>query len=198
MPLPVITDTLRVAVNFKMANGHLAANVLHYRKTAALTFAGAIAVLDPILEHLYMTSGGAGVCWQEQAPGLASMIDFRYTPLDGTSATTVIPHAGVGANGGEPLPSQVALVGTLRTAQRGRRHRGRVYTAPYTESANTASAAPLGSVVSGMNTRWATHLSNLAGSGVSLVVASYLSASATDVASVTFDPTWDTQRRRQQ
>lgn len=196
MPLPVIADTLRVAVRGTASNGHHWANVLHYRKSTVLTFTGAIAILDPILVDHLSTNNGTGSGWNALAPTTASIQDIVYTPLDGASASTVITHAIAGANGSDGLPPSVALVVSLRTALRGRSYRGRVYTGPHIESDNSSLGAPVAALLTAESGQWAAHLTALAGTGVSLVVASYLHATAQDVTSVSVDARWDTQRRR--
>jgi hypothetical protein len=196
MALPVIADTLRVSVEGRMPNGHTWANVLHFRKSGALTFAGAIAVLDPILTPLYSGNAAGTPGWRYNASSAASVVQIRYLPLDGVSAFTVIAHAFNGANAGDPLPANVALVITLRTALRGRAHRGRCYWGGFEESSNTTGGVPTAGVVANVATVWGQLLTNLVASGVSLVVASYLHSSAENVTSLNVDSRWDTQRRR--
>jgi hypothetical protein len=196
MALPVITDTIRVSVEGLMANGHAWANVLHFRKSGALTNAGAIVILDPILLNHYTVNSGAGQAWKQAAPASATLQRFRYTPLDGTTASTVIGHVAAGTNGTESLPANVALVTTLRTAKRGRSYRGRCYWAPFTEGANDATGSPTAAVATATQVQWTAFLTALGGTGVSLVVASYFHATAEDVTTCTTDTRWDSQRRR--
>lgn len=196
MPLPVIADTMRVSVEGIATNSHQWANVLHFRKTGAITFAAAIAILDPLLLAHYQTNSGAGQAWRNQAPTTSNIQRFRYTPLDGTSAQTVITHILAGLSAGDPLPVSIALVVTLRTLLRGRSHRGRVYTGPYDEVSNLAGN-PVAAIVAGVAVQWQRFVDvALAGSGVSLVVASYRLVSADNVSTCTVDSRWDTQRRR--
>jgi hypothetical protein len=108
----------------------------------------------------------------------------------------VISHPFTGTAGGLALPPQVCLVVSLRTNLRGRSYRGRVYQGPWTASNNVAPGVPAAAAVLDVQEQWQAHLAALAGSGVSLVVASYLHATATDVAAVSVDSRWDTQRRR--
>ena len=196
MPLPVIADTIRVAVQGTASNNHHWANILHFRKTGALTNAGAIVILDPILLAHYNTSAGGGSSWRSFAPTTTTLDQFVYTPLDGTTASTVITHALVGAQAGDAMPASVALVVTLRTALRGRSHRGRVYQGPWTEVTNGAGGTPSSTQVGFVAGQWTAFLAALSGSGVSLVVASYLHSTAENVVSCTVDQRWDTQRRR--
>jgi len=170
--------------------------VLHFRKSAIITYPAAIAALDPILTtHLTVNAGGGGVAWRTHATTTDSLTAIRYTPLDGISATTVTTHvfAGLSAN---PLPAQNALVATLRTANRGRSYRGRVYESAHNEGDNQGVGAPSALLVAGVATQWNALLTALVGSGVSLVVASYHLVLATNVTAVSVDGRWDTQRRR--
>jgi len=134
MPLPVIADTMRVAVRGHAGNGHMWANILHFRKTGALTYAGAIAILDPLLYAQYHDNNGGGSAWRALAHTGASVQDFVYTPLDGSSASTIISHAFAGISGGDALPASMAIVVTLRTALRGRSYRGRNYVGGISDS----------------------------------------------------------------
>lgn len=196
MALPIIADTMRVAVRGLASNGHQWANVMHYRKTGALSYAGAIAILDPILVDHLSTNNGGGSGWNALAHTTASVQDIVYTPLDGSSASTIITHAIPGISGGDPLPASIALVVSLRTALRGRSYRGRVYTGPHIESDNSVAGAPSAALLTAESLQWTAHLTALVATGVSLVVASYLHATAQDVTSVSVDSRWDTQRRR--
>jgi len=196
MALPTIADTIRTAVRGVAPNGHAWANIMHFRKTGALSYAGAIAILDPKLLAQYSTNSGAGLAWKGAAPTTSALTQFEYTPLDGSTATTVVTHAVPGISGGDALPPSVALVVTLRTGTRGRSYRGRVYTGPYDESYSTAGK-PTSALVTSIATQWERFVTvDLVGSGVSLVVASYLHGTAEDVLHATVDGRWDTQRRR--
>jgi len=196
MPLPLITNTIRAAVQGTTSAGHKWANILHFRKTGALSYAGAIVVLDPLLLAHYNVNNGAGVCWKQAASTTEKLVQISYTPLDGATATVVITHADAGTQAPEPLPANVSLVITLRTTTRGRSYRGRVYQNGFNEGSNIAPGIPSAGVVTGVNAQWNNFLTALGGSGVSLVVASYFLATATDVAACTVDSRWDTQRRR--
>lgn len=196
MPLPVIADVIRVAVEGRATNNHQWANILHFRKSGALSFPAAIAVLDPALLSQYTVNSGAGLAWKNAAPTTATLTQFVYTPLDGVSASTVITHAVAGVSGGDPLPASVCLVATLRTALRGRAHRGRVYCGPFDETFNLAGV-PVAALVADLALQWDRFITiDLVGSGVSLGVASYKTTIFTDCVHATVDSRWDTQRRR--
>jgi len=195
MPLPVIADTIRTSVEGVTNQGHHWANVLHFRKTGAITFAAAIAILDPLLLNQYTVNNGAGLNMRTFLPTTASLQLFRYTPLDGASASTVINHVLAGLDAAEPMAPSLAVVVTLRTALRGRSHRGRAYIGPFTESQN-ASGSVNPALATGFALQWNNFITTLAGSGVSLVVASYLHGTAENVTTISCDTKWDTQRRR--
>ncbi len=198
MPLPVITDTLRVAIRGTTTIGTRWENVLHFRKTGALTYAGAIVILDPLLRRLYngATFGGGGLPWNNNAATTWTTNDYVYTPLDGISASTVINHADPGTSAAEALPAGAAIVFTLRTAKRGRSYRGRCYWGGMSETVSAAGAQPAAAVITGFVAQWNGLIAALVGTGVSLVVASYRHSTADDVTTVTSFGIWDSQRRR--
>lgn len=196
MPLPTIADTIRVGVEGTNGAGHKWANVLHFRKAAITTYPAAIAVLDPLLLAHYTVASGVNASWKQYAPTTSTLDQFRYTPLDNSSASTIVTHAVIGAIAGEELPDNVALVVSLHTARRGRSYRGRVYTGPYTENSNGPGGAPTANDVLHLAGQWNAFIAALIGSGLTLVVASYLHATAEDVTACTVDGRWDTQRRR--
>lgn len=196
MPLPTISDTMRVAMEGHLCNQHKFAQVLHFRKTPAITFAAAIAILDPKLFDLWNIALGGGSSLKSNMVNCSGLEAFRYTPLDNSTATTVITHILNGTVVADPLPANVALVSTFRTGTRGRSFRGRTYMGGHAETTNDGSGRPLAASVTSINTQWTGFIASLVGTGVSLVVASYKIPTATDVATVTTDTTWDTQRRR--
>jgi hypothetical protein len=197
MPLPVIADVIRVAAEFNMSNGHVAACIHHIRKSGALSYAAAIAIADPIIAAFWTnhTVGSPGFCYYLHNG--ASFQRLRYTPLDGSSATTIINHVQAGAAAADALPENVALAVTLYTALRGRRNRGRMYLGGFTEG-NSSGASPNAGMLTDLTNQFnAAYITGLVGSGVSLVVASYIPpGAANNVTAVNIDSRWDTQRRR--
>src|SRR5215471_16031079 len=98
MALPIIANTIRCSVEGLNADGTHWANVLHFRWTGAITSTAAIAIIDPKLLSHYTVNAGAGGAWVNHATTSASLQRFRYTPLDGSTATTVAPHVVSGAS----------------------------------------------------------------------------------------------------
>lgn len=196
MPLPVIADTIRVSVEGHCANGHKFANVLHFRKPSATSYSTAIATLDPLILNHYTVAAGGGAAWKAYAIPAAGLELFRYTPLDGTTATTVVSHNVAGVGGGESLPASVCMVVTLRTGARGRSYRGRVYQGPFFEAANGANGVPAPADLTLVAAQWTAFLGTLLTNSLPLAVASYKLGVSTQVGSVSIDARWDTQRRR--
>jgi hypothetical protein len=207
MQLPIIADTIRVSVEGVLGNGAQWANIIHLRKSGVLTFAGAIALADPIIAHLWTDSTASPTGWATLAHTTSSVQRIRYTPLDGITATTIVPHVQAGTNSNDQLPPGTALVITAYTANRGRRYRGRIYLPALTEGSNDVNGTPLSVTQSSLTTAATNALiTNLVGTGVSFVVASYgrpdrlnpsgWSPFATNVTSLFIDNRWDSQRRR--
>jgi hypothetical protein len=196
MPLPTIPLTARVALRGHTSEGHKFVNVLHFRRNDVLTDTGARAVIGPALVTLIQTAVTGGNSWTASVPASAGWDDWTYTPLDSAGATVVTALGIAGGSAVVQLPAEVALVVTLRTAIRGRSYRGRVYTGPWTSDQNTTNGRPLQASVNNMAARWERLRTSLVGSGVALVVASYLHSTAADVIGCTADNRWDSQRRR--
>lgn len=196
MPLPVIANTFRTTVRGTTPDGDQWVNVLHFRKSGALSFPAAVAILDPLLLSHYQTNNGAGSSWRSNAPTSSAIVDFAYTPLDGSSATTVIAHGLAGASAGTVIPANAAFVITLRTGLRGRSFRGRVFQGPLQSNFIGATGRTSAAIALSIATQWNNFLTALVGTGVSLVVASYNLSIATDVATCTTDTRIDSARRR--
>jgi hypothetical protein len=88
-----------------------------------------IIALDALFIRLYAgTAFSTGVPWFTNCSSDVKMIDATYYILNGTSIPQVIVHTlQGGAGAGQNQPQEVAQVLTLRTPQRGRRYRGRIY-----------------------------------------------------------------------
>lgn len=206
MPLPPITDTIRVSVEGLLPNGHAWANVLHFRKPSTETYAAAIAALDPLVFNLFNAVQGTGQPIKNPMSISASVQRIRYTPLDGITATTVIPHVVAGVSTGDALPPGVALVATLRTSARGRRNRGRIYLAGFAEATCNAAGALDAAWVTILNNQFAGWLAALAASTYIPVVASYgvgdpprlpnWTPYTTPVLNIVVNNAFDSQRRR--
>lgn len=135
MPLPVIPGGLRVTVAGQCDGGARWANTWAIKVISGVDpDASAILAIHTIFRQLYLgpaVSGGSSVMG---ACSTGTTLDgFGYTPLDGTSGAIFFPETGVGGATGETLPAQTSAVMTIRTADRGRRNRGRVFLPPFGE-----------------------------------------------------------------
>jgi hypothetical protein len=203
MPLPVIAGTVRCAVQGTMPNGQAWVNVWHARYSTGASSPGAadITNLDNLLLRIYSgTAFTTGTPWLTLCYSGVKMTQINYTPLDGTSLSTQIVHTPAGTGGTTSLPPEVAHVLTLRTAQRGRSHRGRIYM-PAMAQSNIAAA---GDVSPSFVTNFLTQLTGVMGAlgnGITapfweLGVASYKNSYFTPLANPTMDLHPDVQRRR--
>jgi hypothetical protein len=153
----IIPNACMVRINWVMANGKVAHNVLYatYTGTPVLTTAVANSVVAPIFSA-FTSSGLAALMRPETNLNGVSLLDVRSnTGLFVHSTTTAVP--GTAATGFS-LPDEVAAVVTLLTANRGKSGRGRFYVPNF---ANAALAA--GGVMSAGSV---TALQNFATNGV--------------------------------
>lgn len=211
MPLPLIADTARAVAEWTLPNGRQGANIWHIRKTSALTWSvAADTFASAMTTWINVAAPGATTALKTHLSNGCRFERLRFTVLDGVTAsfTRTIGISGVDASA--PLPVNVALVITLRTALRGRRNRGRIYIAGFAEDQNAAGGVPVAGIPNNFALATRNLISSLGGSGVSVVVASYgvsmptvkrptkltWTPYATDVTTADCDTRWDTQRRR--
>lgn len=198
MPLPVITDVIRVAVRGVCPSGQPWVNVLHFRASTGTTLAANAALIQPEIAKLYSVVGyGASKAgWASNASTQSKTVDVTYLPLDGVSASLSNSMAITGAAGGDALPSDVAMVITHRTLLRGARHRGRSYWAGFAESVNGSDGRIITGTITDFLGCWGAFNAALVTKAIPQVVASYKFASAEPVSSYAIDTAWDRQRRR--
>lgn len=194
-PLPIITNVIRCAVEGHLSNGKNWANVMHFRKATATSFVAAITTLDPLVVALYDSTFTGGFNLKGTWRTSQGIDQIVYTPLDGTSASTIIAHSIAGLETNDALPQQTSQVVTWYTALRGRRHRGRTFLPPECEGDNGANGTP-GSPA-GLQTQYNQWLASFGATGLNPVVASYKFASAEDVTRFLVRGIWATQRRRE-
>lgn len=208
-PLPVITDCVRTSIEGTMPNGRHWANVMHFGKPPATSYASAISQLDAAIPPLWTTNLGGGNKLTQFLSTAWKIDRIRYTPLDGSTATTVIGHTIPGIQAAnDPLPASVALVFTAYTAKRGRRHRGRTYLCGWAEDANNPAGALLSTyqvLLQSQLTGWfntftpTTIFPVIASYGYSVLKNGTISTWPPDkepVTSFVLNGIWDTQRRR--
>jgi hypothetical protein len=185
-PLPVITNVYRVAMVWTGPGGQRATNVIHIRKASSNASAVATAVDANVTANM----------WQ-QVVNSASVTRLDVTPLDGSGATASLAVSGAkwtGTAGAVDAIPAFAEVVTLRTSLRGRSYRGRVYI-PFIGESAQANGSMTGTAAA--QTAWTNFIVAMAAAAQSVVVASYLHATAQDVTSAIIQTIGGTQRRRQ-
>lgn len=191
-PLPVISLTYRVALNWHANSGAQSAeNVIHIRSVSgAHTPAEVFAALAGAV---------ANDMWSPVA-STAIIDSATITPLDGLSATVTIGTDGsakwIGEGSGELLPAVAAII-KLTTAGRGRSARGRVYLPFTAESAINAGLMSSPTLRNQTTESWQDFQELLTAGGYQHVVASYKLASAQTIANYDCENAFATQRRRQ-
>lgn len=133
MPLPVINGALRIAASGNCSNGPRWVNTWHVKNRSGVNFTqSAIQAMHEIFRQLYIGPDlGAGSAIRAFMVNTSDIDDFAYTPLDGTSGAFHFTEQSSGAGVSSAMPSEVSMVVTVRTADRGRRNRGRVYLPPF-------------------------------------------------------------------
>lgn len=188
MPLPIIADTYRVALNWTGPGSLIASNVMHFRNPAG-TAAGLYSALD---------ANVAASMWG-LAPTTTACSLVEISKLDGSSATYNAFPAGAKwagpATAGDVIPAGAVVV-SFRTALRGRRNRGRIYL-PFVTEINIQNGVAAAGSLTACSVAWASFLSAMNTAGYALVIASYVGGSAQAVTTATVKTTLATQRRRQ-
>lgn len=171
---------------------------MHFVLTAGSWDAANIALLHTQLTKLYNgTAYTSGVKLMGNAPSTCTTQDVVYTPLDGSSASTVTTMAGAGAGlAADAMPPEVSAVVTFRTTVRGRSRRGRVYLPPYTRGVLASGGILDPTVITALIAEFVGFNSALVSSSIVHSVASYLLGLATPIATYTVDNKLDVQRRR--
>jgi len=166
-PLPIIADTYRVAF---VTDSNASVNVMHFHKSGGFP-------IDIFNDINASVNANMWKVWL----GFLHVRQLFITPL-GTAAATVVYDTdgsskwGGSATGSEHVPSASAVV-SFKTAERGRRARGRAFIGPVAESElqngllnDTTRAA--------MVTGWTTFQTNLISHDTEHVVASYTDRTA--------------------
>jgi hypothetical protein len=208
----IIPNAAQVTINWTMANGRVAHNVLYstYTGTPALS----VTIAETIRAGLV-----SGATWTTLATFLSNAATLAsVTLLDVRSAAGVaIQSTGAATPGtaaGGPLPDEVAAVITARTASRGVANRGRIYIPCWGSAAlfgsGTIAAAAVTALQAWANTNVFANLNSNLGA---MVIAHPLRQAYTSAATGRhFDErpagtvpitaltvrnnTWDSQRRR--
>jgi hypothetical protein len=189
MPLPVIANVFRVAVNWRAGESPLTFhNVMHFRSPGATPEDVATAFDN------HKTTG----MWRTVSQTY-SVDSLDVTKLDGSSVSF---HFDTGSDtdwdgqGGTQFIPQASAIVKLATALRGRSYRGRIYLPALAEDRTFNGVVD--PTDQGITTAaWDTFGTDMIAAGTTLVVASYKHATAADVTNIICESRTGTQRRRQ-
>lgn len=187
MPLPVITDCFRVALNWQ-ASGLRATNVMHFL-APTLDEDDVYGVLDS-----NMTSD----LWALVETN-ASIFNVTITKLDGTPDGREyinVPNAKWDGGLGTGLSPQVCELVKLLTGATGKRGRGRIYLPWVADSVVDQGVINSGDQATNQ-ADWITWANAMAADGVALAVASYVGGVANQVLAIQVESRTATQRKRQ-
>lgn len=213
IPGPVqVPQCAQVVFNWTLPDGHLAHNVLYGRYAGG--FAGSQAQCNAILTALVGSAQFSALQPFLHTGTIFSGVSLRDVNTINQALITSSSAGPAGTGTGNPVPSEVAAVITLRTALVGRANRGRVFIPGWATAAlgpgDTIIAAALTAL-----TNWAGTISGaLSASSYTWVIgqkaraaytgstgAAHPARAATSTAitsTVIRDNHWDSQRRRGQ
>lgn len=188
MPLPFIEGVHRVVLNWTGANGTSAANVLHLQDGGTDAEALWTIFEGEVIANLFNCVATSGI-----------ISTVTVTPLDGVSASQdfTAPATALwkGETAGEATFADSCVV-KLRTAERGKSKRGRIYLPFVAEGAMVTGTVGTGSLAA-MQAAWDSFVAGLETAGAPLGVASYKLAVWTPLTSLLVEGALGTQRRRQ-
>ena len=196
MPFQAVADTVSVVYEYTY-HGIPVANVLHYYDNLEVLEDARIDALANVSMTLFQAA---------LQPYLSSDLTLVRIVATNEDVEAGYQHVELPVTSGQctngaGLPGNVAMVLSLRTAYRGRSHRGRIYL-PGIPEASVVGNQFLSGFTSYINL-WAQALMNPGNIGFSLAVASRVHNSlprvvgfSTPVTSITFDSKVDSQRRR--
>lgn len=124
------------------------------------------------------------------------MVARNMAAAGGASFEIPLSIQGTAASGDSLLPPQVAACVTWRTAQAGRRFRGRTYLCGFAENANGTGGYMNSAVAAELEVSATALINALEAINTPLVVFSSIVPQHTDVESATVNDQWDIQRRR--
>jgi hypothetical protein len=186
MPLPVIADVFRVALEWESVYPDSPVNVMHLSCPG-----GGVSDVVDALEASWQPS-----MWDEVS-GAYVLNKVLITPLDGSSASALATVTTQTGGAGGQIVSEQAQVISLHTDQRGPRGRGRLYLGPITED-NTNHGVLVSAVVNAIAAAWVDFANALIAAPVAtaLGVASYVHSDWHQVGTITSSVNVGTQVRR--
>lgn len=184
MPAVVIPNAAQLRLIWSLtATGHLGINVLGVSKPAGVTITQTLTNTIGAAVKAAVASSGLGAELVPAASltrvGLRDVTNANMPEFFDTGAA--VPGTGTG----DPVPRQVALVVTLRTAQSGHSFRGRVYLGGFTETANQAGGNAAASTTTASGSFITAVKNALIASGMDLAVLARPSEARTETVTVT-------------
>jgi hypothetical protein len=189
-PLPVIANVWRVTLNWQMGDtSQTAANVIHFSAPGASASDLLTQLDDVVVANMWDCTSTTG-----------KVTKLSALKLDGTSPTVDKTDLNVdgrwqGNASGQPIPQVAGLV-KLRTATRGRSHRGRVFL-PWVAEDVTDKGFISTTVQGNIQDAWQDFITVMSAFAYPMVVASYRLHTAAAVTEVVAEAATGTQRRRQ-
>lgn len=201
MPVPFIPapNCVRSSFVYNLDN-QIVVNTFHFRFNTDPTIIE-MGSLNTALHTWYTASFKAAL---HTSLTLQQIVSVNLSTQTGAQSTLVLSPAEAGSNAGSPLlPSNVAWCASLRTLNRGRNFRGRLYVPSLTETllsaANTLSVASQGTIQTALaQLMTPANVANFA----YVVISKFLnnlprtSAINTLITAIAGDQTLDSQRRR--
>jgi len=134
--LPVIPGVVRVTVRGTTTDGTRWENTIHLKKGTGDPAPADYAALVTQLNQLYggATYGGGGANLLSGCNNSTVVNDYTFTSLAAPIASPVLAASASGTGVVNSLPPEVAEVISIRTGNRGKRYRGRIYLPPMTIS----------------------------------------------------------------
>lgn len=209
--MPVPAGVARVNVTATLAEGEQMVHAMHFR--IAPNFqppVGAAALMETLADRVaevwsQMIAGFTGATFSSLGSMLANTtvyntVDAYELDAQGRALSqgqaAIVNGAGISSN--TPLPSEVALVGTLLSGFPGRTARGRIYLGGFT----TSTVAATGRATPATTERVARNLAQFLASmtagdqGFDAIVLSKTTTSVREIIRVTCGDVFDVQRRR--
>lgn len=183
----------RIAMVYDLSNGDQAVNTFHTVERVPTAFD---------LTEAGLIAGQFSAFWGDLKGKISNNVSLNKivvadaSTILGTGLWYEFPVGEAGTVVADPLPFQVALVASLRTAVNTRRGRGRVYLCGFTETANTTSGEPVSTLRADLLTYFTDLMTGLDTIDHDLVVYSRTGGNTAIVTNVLIDGYWDTQRRR--
>jgi hypothetical protein len=206
----VLPNAFKVVFRWTLSNGKQANNVMYGVNTGSFT-------PTPTIADAIFTAVATGAAWTAAAGYLnpassMSAVLLQDVRSAGQPFVSSTGAAKPGTGAGTPLPNEVAICATLRTAQVGASRRGRIYIPAINGTAVGAADIILAATVTALNTWVGGFIAAFAASGLTMSLglparSAYTGttgtlhpariASTVPITAVSLrDNRWDSQRRR--